>query len=283
MTEPVTLLEFVRGELSGWPAVPDKLPWDDPDFSHRMLAEHLSQAHDHASRRAALLDRQVAWLHQTVLGGRPARILDLGCGPGLYTQRLAALGHECSGIDFAPAAIAYAQEQARVFSARCSYRLGDLRTVGFGQGFDLVLLLFGELNALSREDARHILRQARRALGETGLLLLEVQAEAAVRAAAEAPPTWRALAHGLFSARPHLRLDESRWDEAERAAVERFTIVDAETAAVRCYGQRLRAYSDDEYRALLDGCGFRLVTRCPNLDGTAEPGDFPVLLAQPAN
>ena len=25
----------------------DNIPWDDPDFSKRMLAEHLSQSHDH--------------------------------------------------------------------------------------------------------------------------------------------------------------------------------------------------------------------------------------------
>ena len=29
----------------------DKIPWNDPDFSRRMLREHLSQAHDAASRR----------------------------------------------------------------------------------------------------------------------------------------------------------------------------------------------------------------------------------------
>lgn len=32
--------------------------------------------------------------------GNPTRILDLGCGPGLYTSRLARLGHCCVGIDF---------------------------------------------------------------------------------------------------------------------------------------------------------------------------------------
>ena len=29
----------------------DNIPWNDPGFSARMLAEHLSQAHDAASRR----------------------------------------------------------------------------------------------------------------------------------------------------------------------------------------------------------------------------------------
>src|SRR6266542_3437561 len=83
----------------------DNIPWHEPAFSARMLAEHLSQAHDAASRRAATIDRQVAWIHEAVLRGRPTRILDLGCGPGLYTGRLARLGHTCVGIDYSPAAI----------------------------------------------------------------------------------------------------------------------------------------------------------------------------------
>ena len=66
---------------------PYKIPWDDPDFSRRMLAEHLSQDHDLASRRTEWIDRQVAWIHQDLLKGRPVRILDLGCGPGFYSHR----------------------------------------------------------------------------------------------------------------------------------------------------------------------------------------------------
>jgi len=30
----------------------EKIPWHDPDFSRRMLREHLSQTHDLASRRS---------------------------------------------------------------------------------------------------------------------------------------------------------------------------------------------------------------------------------------
>src|SRR3712207_6228310 len=83
---------WAEGEKMPW------TPWTDPAFSRRMLAEHLSQAHDRASRRAKTIATHVDWIHRIVLLGRPARILDLGCGPGLYTSRLAALGHECAGI-----------------------------------------------------------------------------------------------------------------------------------------------------------------------------------------
>ena len=85
----------------------DNIPWSEPEFSARMLREHLTQDHDMASRRAELIDRHVAWIHQELLGGQPSRVLDLGCGPGLYSSRLARLGHTCTGVDYSPASIAY--------------------------------------------------------------------------------------------------------------------------------------------------------------------------------
>lgn len=95
-----SLTEVVERSL---PATPwtesDNIPWNEPAFSRRMLDVHLDQAHDLASRRFEVVDRHLAWIHQALLGERPTRILDLTCGPGLYTSRLARLGHRCVGVD----------------------------------------------------------------------------------------------------------------------------------------------------------------------------------------
>ena len=85
----------------------DNIPWDDQAFSERMLAEHLSQNHDLASRRQDKIEAHLSWIFERVLKGRTPKVLDLGCGPGLYTQRLASRGARCVGIDFAPAAVAH--------------------------------------------------------------------------------------------------------------------------------------------------------------------------------
>jgi hypothetical protein len=64
-----------------------RLPWGDPAFSARMLAEHLDQRHDLASRRTAVIDAQAQWLAALVAPG--GRLRDLGCGPGGHLERLA--------------------------------------------------------------------------------------------------------------------------------------------------------------------------------------------------
>ncbi len=245
----------------------EKIPWNDPDFSQRMLAEHLSQRHDAASRRNDLLDAQVAWIHEWVLSGNPTQILDLGCGPGLYTSRLARLGHTCVGIDFSPASIGYAKASAAKEGLACRYRLADIRQAEYGAGFGLVMLLFGEFNVFRMEDARLILRQAHAALAPGGLLLLEPHTLEAVAEIGKTLPHWVSHSSGLFSPQPHLLLTEAYWDETRQIATERYFVIDAAAGEVARHAASAQGYSPAEYEQLLVESGFAEVTIHPSISG----------------
>jgi SAM-dependent methyltransferase len=248
----------------------DKIPWHDPDFSRRMLREHLSQAHDAASRRTSIIEEHVEWIHREVLHGRSSRVLDLACGPGLYSSRLAQRGHTCAGIDFSPASIAYARDIAQSQHLACEYRLDDLRYAAYGTGYDLALFIFGELNPFRPAEARHILSKAYAALHEGGRLLLEVSSYAAVRQQGHQRSTWYTLEQGLFSDRPHVVLFESFWDEAQAVAIERFYVIDVETHEVIQHSISTQAYTDDQYRYLLQGARFTDITFYPSLIGQPD-------------
>ena len=265
------LLEFVKrsGVPDAWER-DGKIPWHEPGFSGRMLAEHLSQEHDGASRRSGIIEKQVDWIHCEVLSGRDARILDLGCGPGLYTSRLAKLGHECVGIDFSPASIAYAVEQAKGGGLRCSYRCEDIRAAEYGTGFGLVMLVHGEFNTFRPADAREILEKANAALAGDGVILLEPHTFEAVRQSGQQPPSWYSAPSGLFSERPHVCLEEHFWDAASRTSTTRFFIVDAATAEVTQHASSTQAYTDDEYRSALRECGFEDIRFAPSLTGVED-------------
>ena len=236
----------------------DNIPWDDPAFSKRMLQEHLAQEHNLASRRLEVIDRQVGWIHEEILGCRPTKILELTCGPGLYTNRLAKLGHHCVGIDYAPAAIRYADESARAEGLSCTYRLEDVRKADYGDGYGLVMMNNGQFNVFRRDDASLILGRAYASLLPDGLLLLEPQKFATVEGIGRSSSSWYSCGDGggLFSDSPHLCLQESFWDPDAQATTQRFFIVDSETGEVMRHALTTEAYMDEQLRDALVQAGF---------------------------
>lgn len=281
----MNLMDIVQRSAAPGPwAEGDNIPWNEPGFSQRMLQEHLTQDHDHASRRLETIDRQVEWIAREALGPPPASLLDLGCGPGLYLQRFAARGYTCAGIDFSPASVAYARRQAEQAGLSIQYQEADLRSASFGPdaSFDCVMLIFGELNVFRPSDAQTILRKAWAALKPGGRLLLEPATETEVRRFSQEPAEWWASRRGLFGDRPHVMLSEAFWDEAARVATTRFYRIDAETGQVTRYASSQQAYSREDYTALLESCGFHSPRFTPGLAAAPDdpPGKFWGLIAK---
>lgn len=265
------LTEIVHRRIPPIPwAEGEKIPWNDPDFSERMLREHLSQDHDMASRRQSMIDVHVSWIDEVCLHGRPSRILDLACGPGFYLQRLARLGHDCAGIDFSPASVMYATSQAASADLKIEYRLGDIRVADYEEGFDLVMLVFGELNVFTRDDAGRLLRRIHDALRPGGRIILEPQTYDAVRKAGEGDASWHTEKAGLFSPAPHICLEEHFWHADLHAATNRYFIIDVTTGTVDRYASTTQAYADDELDQLLAAAGFHEIQRFPSLAGSED-------------
>lgn len=262
----------------------EKIPWNDPDFSQRMLQEHLSQEHDAASRRLRTIDDHVDWIHTEILSGKNGRVLDLGCGPGLYASRLARLGHTCTGIDFSPASIAYAREHAESEQLPCTYIQQDIREADYGEDYDLVMLIFGEFNVFNPSDARIILEKAASALKSGACLLLEAFNFPAVKEMVAQGTSWYSAHRGLFSDQPHLCLIENFWDAEHNVATERYYIIDAESGSVNPQAASTQAYTDEEYRDLLGIAGFGEINFHPSFSQMEEQtqSDFIVIVARKA-
>jgi SAM-dependent methyltransferase len=260
----------------------DNIPWNDPAFSERMLAEHLSQEHDLASRKSVTIDEHADWIFSTVLAGRPGRLLDLGCGPGLYVQRLSAKGCECVGMDYSPASIRHAKQATAANDLPCRFVHADVRDEAFGDGFDLAMMIFGQINVFPRDRAMEILKKAHAALEPGGRLLLEVQAAEQIQKGGESGPSWYSAASGLFCDKPHLVLQENFWDEEAAASTTRFMVIDAETGAVSRYALSNEAYTAEELDDVLRTVGFGEVQSFPSLSGKAVSGeaDLPVVVAR---
>jgi len=237
----------------------EKIPWDEPGFSKRMLKEHLSQDHDAASRKADVIHRQVDYIER--IGGgleKDLKVLDIACGPGLHSLDLARRGHSTFGIDFSPASIEWAKSSAAEQSLASEFVHGDLRKTEFGSRYDLAMLLFGEINVFTAEDVSLIVKKAREALKSDGVLLLEPHEPGVIQKNFETPPNWSTHESGLFSDQPHMLLEEGFWHDDQQVAVKRWYVVDTETTEVTRYSQTVVEYTKSKLVDIVEAGGFRV-------------------------
>ena len=244
----------------------EKIPWNDSGFSERMLEHHLAQEHNLASRRFEIIDRNVDWIHDK-LGGKPSKILDLACGPGLYSSRLTKLGHSCRGIDFSPASIKYAREQAIKEEVEIDYVLEDIRTADYGDDNDLALFIYGEFNVFKQEDIERVLKKVYCSLKEGGLFVAELNRYETVKRVGTGPALWFSSQKGLFSPKPHLCLTENFWNQEKHVATTRYLVIDAETCNVAIHASSMVAYTREDLEQMIGEIGFRGIMFYESLSG----------------
>ena len=242
------------------------LPWDDPAFSERMLAQHLDQSHGAASRPLrevrAMVQVMLDWL-----GLRPGdRLLDVTCGPGLYAHEFAAQGIDVTGVDFGPASLRYAR--AHCEGLPCRFVQQDVRVMDLtGLEFDAAIYIYGQLTVLKPAESLDVLRRIRAALRPGGRLLLEILDDNLLDK--KNSNWWYTDQGGLWGDFPYLHLGERAWDAEQRAIVERFHIINLETGEMQDYGLSDQAYTEGQMREMLHAAGFGRVDVHPAWDKLA--------------
>jgi SAM-dependent methyltransferase len=220
-----------------WPIPFDpayELDWGEPEFAGRLLREHLDQSHDGASRRATVIVRHVRRLRR-LIPAPPSRILDAGCGPGLYAVEFARLGHDVTGVDVSAPALRHARSLVRDAKppGSAAFERADLRDVELAPGrFDAALLVYYVIEAFPRATQPLVLARLARALAPDGVLIAEM------RLRPEQPPGrlewWDAVPNSLLADRRHLLLGDSVYDQRRHTYVLRdVAVFDDGTVSVR--------------------------------------------------
>ena len=154
-------------------------------------------------------------------------------------------------------------------------RTSDWQTCGtdFGDGYDLAVLLFGELSVFPPAERRSILDKVRTALVEGGQLVVEVHRAEPMRRAAEGGRTWSFRNGGLFDEGPHLVLEQAHWWEQESAAAFRTLVATSDDLLE--FRQAVAAQTKETWVREIERAGFQEAGSGPQF-GPGE--EFDVLL-----
>ena len=148
--------------------------WDNPHISKQMLAAHLDEGFDSATRKMGFVKESVGWIACTLPPARYKRLLDLGCGPGIYAELFCRNGYEVTGVDISERSIRFARESARQKNLAIEYCRKDYTASGLGGSYDLITLIYCDFGVLARDTRVKLLARIYESLLPHGALLFDV-------------------------------------------------------------------------------------------------------------
>ncbi len=151
-----------------------KLFWEDEYISKQLLKAHLNPEIDSASRNLKFVEQSSKWIYSIAPSLTYRKLLDLGCGPSLYTERFCKLGYEVTGMDISKKSIKYAEEIRKKENLNIRYINNNYLNMDFKDEFDLITLIYCDYGALSKEDRKILLRKIYKGLKTSGRLMLDV-------------------------------------------------------------------------------------------------------------
>ncbi len=120
-------------------------------------------------------DKWVEYLRHILkdLGLKPKRILDLACGTGTISLKLARCGYSVTGVDLSKSMIEIARKKGEGKGVR--FLVGDMRTINLGERFDVVICLFDSLNnLLTEKELQETFQRVYEHLEDRGVFLFDM-------------------------------------------------------------------------------------------------------------
>jgi len=240
--------------------------WTDEHTAAQMLAYHLNDEVDLSSRSGVFIDRSVEWIVSHLRVDKGTKIADFGCGPGLYTTRLARRGADVTGIDFSKRSIDHARKTAAAEGLSIRYINESYLELELSDHFDLVTMIMCDFCALSPEQRRTMLRKFHGLLAPGGAVLLEVYSLAAFAGRKELATCEIDLLDGFWSPHRYYGFLNTYTYDQEKVVLDKYTIV--EEARTRTIYNWLQYFSPEALEHELNGCGLDVEKRYADVAGS---------------
>jgi 2-polyprenyl-3-methyl-5-hydroxy-6-metoxy-1,4-benzoquinol methylase len=239
--------------------------WTDEHTSKQMLQYHLNESVDAASRNKPFIERSVEWIASHFGLNGSSEIADFGCGPGLYTNRLAEGGAVVTGIDFSATSLDYAKRMAAEEDLKVNYVRTNYLDFETESRFDLIIMIMCDFCALSPEQRRLLLSKFASLLKPGGSLLLDVYSMNFFDQKEEAAIYERNQLHGFWSAEDYYGFLNTFKYEKEKVILDKHTII--EESRTRIVYNWLQCYSLDTLGTEFEENGFHVQEQYSNVAG----------------
>ena len=239
--------------------------WTDPHIASQMLAAHLNPNLDAASRCPETIQKSTDWIVQHLDLQAGAKVLDLGCGPGLYASRLARHGLQVTGLDFSQNSLNYAQKFAHENELKITYRCQNYLELTDQALYDTVLLIFGDYCPLSPDNRSRLLANVSRALKPGARFILDVSTPH-LRQRVGLKNSWYAAENGFWKPGPHLVLEQGFAYSEQEIHLDQYTVIESD-GKISVFRNWFQDFTSETIRAELEYNGFLVESLWGDLQG----------------
>lgn len=201
--------------------------WTDEHTSKQMLAFHLDEGIDAASRNIAFINRSVDWIASHFNIGAGTKIADFGCGPGLYTTRLAKRQADVTGIDFSKRSLQYARKVATKEGLPIHYVHQSYLDYETENRFQLILMITCDFCALSPSQRKKTLNTFYTILAPKGSVLLDVYSLKAFDRREETAMFEANLLNGFWAPNKYYGFLNTFKYQKEKVVLDKYTLIEA--------------------------------------------------------
>jgi 2-polyprenyl-3-methyl-5-hydroxy-6-metoxy-1,4-benzoquinol methylase len=230
--------------------------WADEHTSKQMLEYHLNESIDVSSRNKDFIECSVEWIVTYFGVDEGTEIADFGCGPGLYTTRLAERGELVTGIDFSENSIEYAKQLADQNGLKINYVLNNYLDFDTKSSFDLITMIMCDYCALSLEQRKEMLSKFHSLLKPAGSVLLDVYSLNVFNEKEESATYELNQLNGFWSPEDYYCFVNTFKYEKEKVILDKYTIF--EESRKRVVYNWLQYFSLDSLKKEFEENGFKV-------------------------
>jgi SAM-dependent methyltransferase len=255
------LLETIRNPELYEPG--DAIMWTDEHISGQLLELHLNPEIDAASRKPESIEHTLEFVLK-FCNTPKTQILDLGCGPGIYSEKLALKGHRVTGIDFSENSIKYAKKQAIEKKLNIEYICQNYLELQFDEQFDLTILIYTDFGVLIPEERNKILSLIYKALKPGGIFIFDVLNDRNINQKFKDQRTWQIEDRGFWRNHPYLELINGIHYQNEHVFLKQHTIIDKKNKCMT-YRFWVHYYNADKLIPILKDKGYENIITFNNI------------------
>jgi len=200
--------------------------WTNEHTAHQMLQYHLNDDIEASSRNSAFIEKSCNWIadHFNIKG---KKVIDFGCGPGLYATRLAQKGAFVTGIDFSENSINHARIEAKKKGLSINYIVSDYLDFETSEKFDLIIMIMCDFCALSPAQRKILLAKFKAILKPEGSILVDVYSLNGFVKKFESATYEKNQLFGFWSPNEYYAFVNTFKYEDEKVLLDKYTIFEA--------------------------------------------------------